>query len=92
MDGVRLPSPYRQSASPEPALDEAGREVVDGDLVPVFALLWIVSAVQVRAAAQASRCDPVDALAALALIILPAMLREPLRVLARRVHSSIRKT
>ena len=87
------PPPYRYAPRPEPVSSDerADVEMVDGDLVPVFGLLWLASAVQVGAALHGRRCELIDVLAALALVMLPAMTWSSLGVLARRLLGCIRK-
>jgi hypothetical protein len=73
------PSPYRQP--PEaPSAEDRGALPGDHDLVPVFALLWIVSVVHVsRVVAHAERFGTIDVLAAITIVMLPALVREPRR-------------
>jgi hypothetical protein len=81
------PSPYRQPNAPEEAkaaeLDSAA--TADYDLVPVFALLWLASIAQVwRSIALGEKVESIDALAGVAIVVLPILVREPLRALFMR--------
>jgi hypothetical protein len=90
---VRSPSAYRHPevpAAPPSREDVAPTE--DHDLIPVFTLLWLVSILEVRGAIDRGRFGGIDTLAALAVIVLPLMIRTPLVAVLRRAARGLEKS
>lgn len=80
------PSPYRQAVSP-PGPELEVKEPASGDfeLVPVFGVLWAVSVAQVTTSMTCRReLGTSDALAGALIVLLPFLVREPLRILVAR--------
>lgn len=76
-------SPYRVPAPPPDPPPPAAHP--DRELLPVFALIWIVSAVHVgNVLHRGSSFGVEDTLALLAVFLLPALVKEPIRRLLPR--------
>jgi hypothetical protein len=77
-------SPYRVPAPPP---EEPRAAHPDGELLPVFGLLWVVSALHVANVLYRGASFGVeDTLALLSIVLLPALVKAPLRELVQRGH------
>jgi hypothetical protein len=78
-------SPYRTPAEPDELSDDGARDHADGELLPVFALVWAVSVIRVVGAfciGETMGAEPT--IATLVVVLLPSMVWRPVLSLSRR--------
>lgn len=82
-------SPYRTITEVPLAKDESAEPVPDGQLLPVFALLWASSVVRVVLGATDGETFGRElTLATIALLLLPLLMKDALRAVWTRLRSS----